>query len=339
MPKVKILDCTLRDGGYINNWYFGRKNIDCVLDSLINSNVDIIEVGFLDNSVSVDSNITKFNSISMVDSILNNKIEANFVAMVMLGSFPISGLVERSKTKLSGIRVCFKKNQMNDAIDYCKKVYSMGYDVYMQPASITDYSNDDILRLVNLANTIPLKAFYIVDTYGLMKTDEVLHYYNIIKDNLHPNIIIGFHSHNNLQLSFANSIKLIELANDRDLYIDCSVFGIGRGAGNLCTELITDYLNEKFGVRYKLIPILDIIDQVINNIYKNKKWGYSAEYYISAKNKCHPNYATYLITKNLNIKDVNYILTNIPDDKKRVYDEEVIEQIYTHNLNKGNFSN
>ena len=115
----------------------------------------------------------------------------------------------------------------------------------------------------------------------------------------------------------------------RDIIIDSSVFGMGRGAGNLCTELITQYINENIEDKYELIPILEIMDEWIMPIRRKFDWGYSAPYYIAAVNDCHPNYASALINRQtLCIRDINTIIRMIPDSKKHLFDKKLINELY-----------
>jgi 4-hydroxy 2-oxovalerate aldolase len=97
----------------------------------------------------------------------------------------------------------------------------------------------------------------------------------IIDHNLNKDIALGFHSHNNLQLSFSNAQELILLNSTRNIILDASVFGMGRGAGNLCTELLIQYINENIIRKYDLMPVLEIIDKYIQHLYTKHSWGYS----------------------------------------------------------------
>jgi 4-hydroxy 2-oxovalerate aldolase len=104
---------------------------------------------------------------------------------------------------------------------------------------------------------------------------------------------------------------------------------MGRGAGNLCTELITKFINDNIGKKYDLLAIMEVIDQHINPLFQTYSWGYSVPYYVAAIDKCHPNYAMYLVDKHsLGVNAIHNILVNLPEDKKRNYDEYVIQKLY-----------
>lgn len=331
MKKIQVLDCTLRDGGYINDWNFTAVESNNIISLLDEANIDIIEIGFLDNSVSDSFSGTKFKNMKKIEEYCDIKKINNskLVTIIMLGKFSIQEIKPAKYSPIKGIRICFKHNEIDEGIEFAMQVKALGYDVYIQPASITDYSEDDVKYMLKKACAINPVAVYIVDTYGLMTKSEVLSYYKIFNNVLPSNISIGFHSHNNLQLSFSNSQELVFANDERNLIIDSSVFGMGRGAGNLCTELITRYLNDNFQKQYNLLPILEVVDKYINPLFRKYTWGYSVPYYIAAINKCHPNYATYLTEKqSIGVNDINTILQIIPENKKRNYDENLISNIY-----------
>lgn len=328
---IRTLDCTLRDGGYINNWHFGRSKAVNIVKKLESAGVDIIEVGFLDEGFACTEDSTVFSSVESLERFLAEcriSRTTNAVAMIMHGSFDVDKLPEAGGA-LKGIRYCFKKEYVGEALEICRKIAEKHYDVYLQPASLTDYSDLDIIDLVMRANELKISAFYIVDTYGLMRREQVVRYFYIIDNNLSAGVPIGFHSHNNLQLSFSNSQALIDICKNRELFIDSSVFGMGRGAGNLCTELLIQYINDNIRKKYDLLPILETMDECIMPIYSVRPWGYAAPYYIAAINDCHPNYATYLVDRQtLCIRDINSIIRTVPKEYRHKYDKQLISALY-----------
>ena len=146
---------------------------------------------------------------------------------------------------------------------------------------------------------------------------------------MNPDIRLGFHGHNNLQLAFSNAQVLGKIQTKRTLILDSSVYGMGRGAGNLPTELITQYINKNIASRYDVSMVMDIYDEYISSIRKQYEWGYTVPYHIAASNVCHPNYAAYLINKQtLTMKDIEKIIQSIPEEYKVLYDQTLIEQLY-----------
>ena len=191
------------------------------------------------------------------------------------------------------------------------------------------YSDSEFLEMINLVNDIKPYAFYIVDSFGMMKSKDLTRLFFMVEHNLDSEIWIGFHSHNNMQLAFSNAQHLTSVHTNRNLIIDSSVYGMGRGAGNLNTELFVEYLNENAGKSYQLKPLLNLIDEILNDFYQRNYWGYSLPNYISASHNAHPNYAGYLDDKKtLTIEDMNEIFDLMDEEKKVSFDKNYIEELY-----------
>ena len=326
---ICILDCTLRDGGYVNNWEFGAKTIIQTAKKLCDSSVEIIECGFLSQTKKTKSNQSIFKTIADAEKRFEDCSD-NLALMINCGEYKGSDIEEYSGGKIKTIRIAFHKHQRNEAQELCMSLKEKGYNVFFQPMYTIGYTDLELLSLIEWANTNRPEAFYIVDSFGTMRKNDLLRMFYLVNNNLKSDIKIGFHSHNNLQLSFSNAQALIEMNLKRDMIIDSSLFGMGRGAGNLCTELLTQYINENIEDKYDLIPILEIMDEYIMPIYTQHPWGYSAPYCLAAINNCHPNYATWLMEKqSICIRDINAIIKSIPVEKKHLYDSELINKLYT----------
>jgi 4-hydroxy 2-oxovalerate aldolase len=330
MNKIRVLDCTLRDGGYINQWDFGYENIIQVVNSLNQAKIEIIEVGFLSNRVDKDVDKSKFTTIQDLSSVVS-KCDGNalHVCMINYGEYNVEDLPTAKDFLIDGIRVAFHKKDLKSAVNFCKKVMDKGYKVFMQPMVAANYSDLEYLELIKYSNEIHPYAFYVVDSFGVMKENDVTKYFYLADYNLDKDIYIGFHSHNNLQLSYSNALSLLRVDTNRELIIDSSIFGMGRGAGNLNTELFIDYLNSMQKKEYKIYPLLEVIDYILKPIYHRKKWGYSLPHYLSAVNNCHPNYATYLDELNtLTVSDISFILQTLDSTQKNNFNKEYIKSRY-----------
>lgn len=330
MNKVSVLDCTLRDGGYINQFSFGKSSISRIISNLVDSKIEIIECGFLKKDAK-DLDKTLFSSIEQINEYLPLQVSSEymFVAMIAYGDIPIENISKFSGHGVSGIRLTFHQHEIDGAVEFAKELIIKGYKVFIQPVGTNTYTDSMLLELVERTNKLNPFAFYLVDTLGNMYQNDLLRLFYIVDNNLNKDILIGFHSHNNLQLSFSNAQALISIHSKRNIIIDASVFGMGRGAGNLCTELITQYINENIENKYDLIPLMETIDEYILPIYHEYSWGYSAPYYIAAANNCHPNYASYLMNmQTLCVKDINTIIKNIPTEKRHLFDKSLINNLY-----------
>lgn len=211
MKQLKLLDCTLRDGGFVNDWNFGHDNIVNIFERMISSHVDVLEIGFLDERQPFDYNRTMMPDTKSADHIYQKLYKGNtmIVAMIDYGTCGVENLSPCAESFIDGIRVIFKKHMMREALSYCKQIQELGYKVFVQAVSITDYSDREALDLIELVNAMNPYALSIVDTYGLLHQENLMHYFEILNHNLNSEIAIGYHSHNNFQLAYSNSIEIL----------------------------------------------------------------------------------------------------------------------------------
>lgn len=337
MPKINVLDCTLRDGGYINNWKFEKKNIQYILKCLLESKVEYIECGYFSNKAIYSENYSIYNTFEQLEKLIPETSGKQFyVGMINIGEFQQTDIPPKKNTVIEGIRIVFHKEEMKEAIDFAKEINEKGYKVFLQPMVSMSYTDLELLELFSAANEIHPFAFYIVDSFGVMKQKDLLRLYYLAENNLEPDIMIGFHSHNNLQLSYSNAQAFASIQTKRKLIVDSSIMGMGRGAGNLNTELFLEYLNDYWNTEYIIQPLLNVIDKVLNQIYTEHYWGYSLPYYISAKHDCHPNYASFLADKStLKVKDMDKLMGKIEEEYKSRYSKEYAEKIYMQYQQEG----
>lgn len=284
----------------------------------------------MDDRRGKEKNSTLFDSVSSVDKVLNDMPNtAMKVLMIDLFSFNFNSLPLKTNTKIDGIRLAFHKQDINEAIEASRKIIDLGYKLFLQPMVTKNYNSTEFKTLIKKANELKVYAFYVVDSFGSMTLGEFRNYINLANRNLEKDIKLGYHSHNNMQLAFSNAIDLCSSLPDRDVIIDSSIYGMGRGAGNLNTELITDYLNNNFYKKYEIFPLLEIIDEILVSYFKQNPWGFSPVQYLSASLNCHPAYASYLVNKKSNhIADIFKVLKKIPLEFKDNFNEKVVNMLY-----------
>jgi 4-hydroxy 2-oxovalerate aldolase len=255
--------------------------------------------------------------------------------MINYGEYEVEKLPQYDGTSIDGIRVAFHKKDLDEALIMCETIINKGYKLFMQPMVSVSYTDEEFINLINRSNEINPYAFYIVDSFGVMKRKDLMRLYYLVDHNLSKDIFVGYHSHNNIQMAYSNAQALVDLKTKRKLIIDSSVFGMGRGAGNLNTELFIEYLNELNGNKYRIKPLLKIIDKVLNPIYASNFWGYSLPHYVSAMNNCHPSYASYLDDKStLTVENINEILEGLEESKRNNFDKDYIEKLYVQYQNR-----
>ena len=330
MENIKLLDCTLRDGGYINDWNFGYHTIKNIIRELVKSQVDYIEVGFLRNC-EYDQERALYNNCSEILPVLpEKKGNTMFTAMALHNKYDVDKLESYDGRTIDAVRVTFHDYDIDEGLIFIQKVKEKGYKVFCNPINIMGYSDEKILELLKKVNQIQPYAFSIVDTFGSMMKSDLLRIYSLIEHNLDKSIVIGLHLHENLALSYSLAQEFIAIkASERKSVIDASMLGMGRTPGNLCMELIMDYMNKTQGGVYDVNPVLDGIDDYIIQLKQIEPWGYSTAYALSAKFNLHRNYAEFLLGKGrLRAKQINQILASIEEGKKTAYDEQYIEELY-----------
>lgn len=335
MDKIKVLDCTLRDGGYINDWNFGERVIKNIISRLVDANVELIEVGFLRNCT-YDKDRTLFNSIEELKNVVpENKKNSKIIAMALHNMYDVNKL-EYNQGIIDAIRVTFHDYDIKEGLEFCSRVKDKGYKVFTNPINLMGYSDEELLKLIEEINQLKPYGFSIVDTFGSMSKKDLIRIYALCENNLDKEIILGLHLHENMAMAY--SLAQIFLENrfpGRNCILDASLNGMGRVPGNLCLELLADYLNKNYGKKYEINYILDAIEEHIMPIKEKSSWGYKTEYFLSAKYNLHRNYAEFLLEKGrLTSKDINQILGLISKDKKTAFNKKYIEELYETYQNK-----
>lgn len=334
MRDIRLLDCTLRDGGYVNDWKFGHDNLVGIFERLVDANVDIIEIGFLDDRRPFDIDRSIMPNTACAEKIWKDveHKKVMVVGMIDYGTCDISNIQPCCDSFLDGIRVIFKEHLMKEAMEYCRQIKKLGYKVFAQLVSVTTYTKESMLELIELVNDVKPYAVSMVDTYGLLKPNTLLEYYEILDEYVRPEVQIGFHAHNNFQLAYANALAFISKPNKKhDIVVDGTLFGMGKSAGNAPIELLAMSLNEDFNKNYQINAMLESVEESIMDFFEKSPWGYKMFFYLCALNKCHPSYLSYYEEKeNLSISKLNDILSEIePIPKKLLYDKKSADELYT----------
>lgn len=256
--QINILDCTLREAGYLNNWEFNQEFCKKYIQDLNKSKVEYIEVGFLKDG-NFSQNQTLFNQIEDINNIISNDSTSKICAMIMVDEFDINKIVPKtSEIKLDCIRLSFKKHQINQAYEYLNKIKECGYELFINPTYVDSYCDLELIELFEKLSEFMPNYISIVDTNGFLKEKDILRIYYLIKNHFDKNVGICLHLHNNLHMAFYNAVQLIKENNDRNLIIDSTILGIGRNDGNIPTEQIMYYLSEYYYKNYNLNPIIEL---------------------------------------------------------------------------------
>ena len=331
MGKIKVLDVTLRDGGIVNDFKFGEENMSQILSAIEDSGLDYIELGYIEKNTGTVKGRSQFINEKVISEhfLKNKKPGVTYLAMIDYGKFDIDALGDRQKTGIDAIRFAFHKRNFHDVKPLYEKLIAKGYEVYMQPMVTLHYTDSELEELMRMANSLSISGIYFVDTFGQMHNEDIMRFTEFFDGRLRPDIALGFHAHNNIQMAFSNAIAFLQYPTERDKFIDSSIMGMGRGAGNLNTELILQYLNKYYGSNYDNLPLLKIMDTVLNKIKAEFPWGYSAEYYLSSANDCSPIYSAYYYKKHmLPIERINELLKMVEGENRISFNKNYAEEIY-----------
>lgn len=330
MKHIQLLDCTLRDGGYINNWKWGFENAKDIIDTLVKSGVEVIEVGFLRNIKEYDPNITVGNNIEQLNNLLPQNVKNTiFSAMAMQSNFDISNLKPYQGKGIEMIRITAHDYDIKDCMFYAREVAERGYKLSINPINIMGYSDDRILWILDQVNKIHPYQFSIVDTFGSMRRRDLDRIVSLTDNNLDKKIRLSLHLHENMSLSYGLAQMFIDKHLNRPIAIDGSLMGMGRTPGNLPLELIADYLNDYEDKAYDIEYMMDAIQDYISKFKTNVEWGYTPAYFLSARFNLHRNYAEYYLKKeDLTNRDINYILSKFDRNKATVFDYTYADKKY-----------
>jgi len=294
IQKPVFLDCTIRDGGYVNRWHFSDECIRETIDTLDKIGYDFVEIGFR-NKPEIYNNkpcgkwryCTEEDIVKVVPAKSNRNIK--IAVMVDYTSTDIELFTKVDDSVIDMVRVAFHIPDLKPAMEMCKQLKNLGYIVCANAMATMNYNEHQIEELCFLAHTNDVDYLYLADSYGCLSPDNIECILSSIKSNLptNSNVKLGIHLHNNIQNAYANYLRV----NDKQLVdiIDTTILGMGRGSGNLSTELVV-YTDDRFN-KQSLKNICILAEKHVLPFFGDQgKWGSNLQYIISAHFKCHPNY-------------------------------------------------
>ena len=229
-----LLDCTLRDGAYLLDKKFGDSNIRGIVSGLVKAGIDCIEIGFFQDEGAGDGKTVYLNSEDAKRFIPKEKNGCLFTVLADCSRYSVSNLDKCDGTSIDAVRECFFKGERSRAVENCKVIKDKGYKCFVQPVDILGYSDAELIDFLQEINNVEPYCLSIVDTFGSMYQDDLHRIFEIINHNLIPTCKVGFHSHNNMQMSNALSQEFIRMTyGKREIVVDGTISGMGRGAGML----------------------------------------------------------------------------------------------------------
>ncbi|MFP4063358.1 MAG: aldolase catalytic domain-containing protein [Halochromatium sp.] len=293
-PELKVLDCTVRDGGLVNGHRFDDAFVGACYRACLAAGVDYMEIGYK-NSPRIFPRATFGPWRHCDESDLRRVVGDHDPAAtgLKLAAMADAGksdwetqLVPAADSPLSMIRVAFYAHQVSEAVDMIRHAAELGYETTANLMAVSIITEEEIDTVLEAIAPTPASTMVIVDSFGHLYREQIERLYHKYADALvGTGKEIGIHAHNNLQLAFANTIEAIILGCNR---VDATIFGFGRGAGNCHTELLLGFLrNPKFEVR----PIIEVIQEHILPLRREIEWGPMIPYNLTGQLNQHPRAA------------------------------------------------
>ena len=287
-PQIKVIDCTVRDGGLMNKWQFDDRFVRRVYESLTQAGVDYMEIGYLSSESAFSRDEYgpwRFCAEKDLQRIIgDSEKKIKLSAMADIGRIEHDDIPLKSESSLDMVRVACYVHQVDKAIALAHHCIDKGYETTINLMAVSTVGLRDLNEALEDLDKSRVPVIYLVDSFGAFYSEDIDTLAAKYIERM-PEKTIGIHCHNNQQLAFANTIAAII---DGVNFLDATLYGIGRGAGNCPLELLLSFLkNPKFKVR----PIINCIEEEIFPWAKKIDWGYSVPYMVTGVLNQHPRTA------------------------------------------------
>ena len=287
-PQIKVLDCTIRDGGLNNKWQFSDEIVRKVFLALSAAGVDYMEMGYKSSEKyfsRADHGAWKFCTEEDIKRIVGDKdTKMKLSAMADIGRIDSEDIPPKKDSILDMIRVACYAKEIDKAIALAHECLDKGYEATINLMAVSKLLERDLDETLDDLSKSDVPVVYLVDSFGALYSEQIHFLLNKYFKAL-PGKELGIHTHNNQQLAFANTIEAIIAGVNR---LDASLYGMGRGAGNCTLELLLSFLkNPKFDIR----PLIEIIQEIFIPMKAEIEWGYHIPYLITGTLNEHPRSA------------------------------------------------
>jgi len=285
--RPKILDCTIRDGGLVNNWDFTEDFVRNVYHSLNEAGVEYMEVGYKNSPELVDTNGAgpwRFCDDDLLKQVITEKKTTKLSALVDIGRVKEEDILPKSDSVIDLIRVACYLKDIDKGIALAQVFHELGYETSINIMAVSNALEYQLVEGLEKVNNSTIDIAYIVDSFGSLYNQDIQYLIDIFKKAL-PNKKLGIHTHNNLQLAFSNTLLG---KNNGVTFLDSSLMGMGRAAGNCPTELLVGALKNP---DYNLAPVLGLLEKEMIPLREKVEWGYTIPYAITGLLNEHPRSA------------------------------------------------
>jgi 4-hydroxy 2-oxovalerate aldolase len=291
--KPIILDCTLRDGGLVNNFYFSDEFVRDLYHMNIETGIDYMEFGYKASEKIFDSSMFgkwKFTSEKSVREIVGeNNSSLKLVAMVDIGRTEKTDLIPKNESVFDMMRIATYSSDIPAALDMIEYCHNLGYETTVNIMAVSDNSTNEIKKYLHELFQSSVDVIYLVDSFGAFFPENITELAALYgsESSIHKKQL-GIHAHNNQQMAFANTIEAYRCGI---AFLDATVNGMGRGAGNCSMEMLFGYLESR-NFTYNKAPVLEFIEKHILPMQEQGFcWGYDIPYLLTGQKKVHPSRA------------------------------------------------
>ena len=290
-PEIKVVDCTIRDGGLMNNHHFDDQIVKVVYDTCVAAGVDYMEVGYRASRKGIkpgEHGCWKYCAEEDIRRIVGeNKTSLKLAVMADAERCDFhEDILPKEQSVLSMIRVATYISQIPTALDMVQDAHDKGYETTVNLMAVSTVPERELDEGLEMLAASEAKAIYVVDSFGALYSERVQY---LVKKYQHrckaSGKEVGVHMHNNMQLAFANTIEGIILGAN---FLDATMAGLGRGAGNCPMELLLAFLHNP---KYELRPVLDCVQNHIEPMRAQLLWGYDLPYLLTGMLNQHPRAA------------------------------------------------
>lgn len=288
-PEIKVLDCTIRDGGIMNNWEFDKAVVRDVFDGLVKAGVDIVELGYRHDKKMFPpdkSGPWRYCDDETIREVVHDDNRVKISVMCDVGRTDYDAFIPADESVISMFRIASYTKDVDKAVHLVNHVKALGYDASVNIMAVSHALEPDLDEALDELAASDVDLVYLVDSFGYLYCEQIQYLADKYLSKLKPaGKEVGIHMHNNLQLAFGNTIEgIIKGIN----YLDGTIYGMGRAAGNCPLELLIDFLkNPKFDVR----PVLDLIQKYFIDLKREYRWGYEIPYAVTGLLNKHPRAA------------------------------------------------
>jgi 4-hydroxy 2-oxovalerate aldolase len=309
-PQIKVLDCTVRDGGLINNWQFSDDFVRKVFLALSQAGVDYMEIGYKSSEKYFsrnDNGAWKFCTEEDLKRILGGtETRMKLSAMADIGRIDQEDIPLKKDSVLDMIRVACYVKDVDKGIRLAHECIAKGYEATINLMAVSKVLERDLDEALDDLSKSQVETVYIVDSFGAMYSEQIHFLAKKYREAL-TGKELGIHAHNNQQLAFANTVEAIIAGANR---LDATIYGMGRGAGNCPLELLLSFLkNPKFDIR----PIFQVIQEMFIPLKSEVEWGYHIPYMITGILNEHPRSGMKAMAEK-NMPDLRKFYEDLLDD-------------------------